>query len=538
MAPTLYGPDGRPIRRQALRVEQGGPTVTGIRSILADHPSEGLTPATIGRLLRDAEAGSTRAYLDLAADIEEKFVQYRAALATRKGQVAELELTVEAHSDDRSDQVAANLVREVLDQPEVSDWSLDLLDAISKGFSACEILWDLSGRDWRPLSLVRRDPRWFRIDPIDGATLRLEDGSPDGEDLHPYKWVVHRPKLTPGPMIRAGLARPAAWLYLFRAFGWRDWLAFIETYGHPIRVGKYGPGASEEDKGVLLRALRNVARDFAASIPEDMVVEFVQSSAQGASQELYNALLDRVDRETSKLVLGQTTTMDAISGGHAVSREHRLVQEDIERADARQLAGTLTRQLVRPLVYLNLGPPPHGHYPQVRIGRPEVWDAQTMMPAIKTFVDMGGTVEASVIRDRLGLPDPPEGDDVELLTAPGRSTDPEPGQPPAADPRAEAAARQLTALLTAARARPADPLSASLDHLSDRALDDWRSLVDPLVDPILATLDRTDSPQAMLAALDALAGEDLVAALRARLAAVIGTADAAGDGGLGDWVDE
>ena len=532
--PTLYGPDGQPIRRQALRAEQGGPTVTGVRSVLADHPSEGLTPSTIGRLLRDAEAGSTRAYLDLAADVIEKLPQYRAAMTTRRLQVSELPITVEAYSDDRADQKAADLARDVLNQPAASQWCYDLLDGLSVGFAACEIDWDVSGRQWWPADLVHNDPRWFRIDPVDGQTLRLEDGSAQGEDLHAFKWVIHRPRLLAGPMIRSGLARPAVWYYLFAAFGWRDWLSFIEVYGHPVRVGRYGRGASEEDRSVLLSAVRNIAADFGAIIPADMALEFVKSDAQASSADLYDRLLDRIDHTLSKLVQGQTLTSDAIAGGHALGREHRLVQGDYERYDAKRLAATLQDQLIKPLIDLNIGPRERGQYPRVTLGRPEQWDPTSMMPAVRAYVELGGRVESSVIRDKLGLPDPPAGDDVGLLAPTGRRAAPGPGQPPAAGPPAEAAARQLIALLTAAQARPADPLAASLDHLSDRALDDWRSLVDPLVEPILETLDRTDSPQAMLAALDVLAGEDLVAALRQRLAAVIGTADAAGDGGLGD----
>jgi phage gp29-like protein len=47
----------------------------------------------------------------------------------------------------------------------------DILDAVGKGFSATEIIWDTAGRDWIPRRLMWRDPRWFMFDWISGEEL-------------------------------------------------------------------------------------------------------------------------------------------------------------------------------------------------------------------------------------------------------------------------------------------------------------------------------------------------------------------------------
>ena len=112
---NLYDAHGNAIRRDILKEELAGPSVTGVRSPLSGHPAQGITPEGIAALLLAAEQGDEQAYLELAEEMEEKDLHYRAVLATRKLQVSGLEITVEAASDDKADVRAADLVRESLD---------------------------------------------------------------------------------------------------------------------------------------------------------------------------------------------------------------------------------------------------------------------------------------------------------------------------------------------------------------------------------------------------------------------------------------
>jgi phage gp29-like protein len=100
-------------------------------------------------------------------------------------------------------------------------------------------------------------------------------------------------------------------------------------------------------------------------------------------------------------VLGQTATTDAIAGGHAVGREHRSVQEDIERADAKALAGILNRDVVRPWMQLSHGPLPA--YPRIRIGRPEHEDLQLLVQAVPALVGVGARIAEAEILAKFGL---------------------------------------------------------------------------------------------------------------------------------------
>jgi phage gp29-like protein len=236
--------------------------------------------------------------------------------------------------------------------------------------------------------------------------------------LPPNKFIAHFHKAKSGLPIRGGLARAASWAWMFKTFSLKDWVIFCEVYGQPLRLGKYGPGASPADKETLFQAVSNIASDCAAIIPDSMAIEFIMANGAGGQAggggQLYRELCDWLDWQVSKAVLGQTTTTDAISGGHAVAREHRQVQQTIMRADARCVAGTLNRQLIPPLVAFNLGP--LERYPRLKIGRTPARDLAARADALSKLVPVGLEVQMSEVRDMLGLADPQPG--AAVLSAP------------------------------------------------------------------------------------------------------------------------
>ncbi|MEZ5752848.1 MAG: DUF935 family protein [Paracoccaceae bacterium] len=192
--------------------------------------------------------------------------------------------------------------------------------------------------------------------------------------------------------------------------------------------------------------MANIAGDCAAIIPETMSIEFVENKSVGASSDLYERRADWLDRQISKAVLGQTTTTDAVSGGHAVSKEHRKVQEDIERADAKALAGILNQDLVRTWVQLEFGARPR--YPRIIIARPEAEDLTRLATSLAALVPLGLRVSESEVRDRFGFSDPKDGEDIlgkapaqpgKPAPTPDQATDTASPPPPEAPPALQAA---------------------------------------------------------------------------------------------------
>lgn len=427
----LLGPDGEPIEAtiQQLREEvadaRGGGPVP-VRQLWPGHPADGITPARLARIMRAADNGDSMAYQELAEEIEERDLHYAGVLGTRKRSVAQLPVIVEAASDDAEAVRHADFVREWLAGGVLQAALFDILDGVAKGFSVHEIVWQTEPGAILPQRLVYRPQRWFEVDQDDGETLLLRDAA-GMLPLSRPKFVIHRHPNKSGQVMRSGVARVAAWAWLYKAFTLKDWAIFVQNYGQPIRVGRYGPEAGSEDRKVLWSAVANIAGDCAAIIPRGMEIEFVEVGNLAEGSKLYRERCDFLDQQMSKLILGQVATTDAIAGGHAVGREHRQVQEDIERFDAGLLTATINRDLVRPIVAYNFGP--QARYPTLRIGRPDDVPLAEIVDTLHKLGPLGMGVEASWLRDKIGAPDPAV--DAEIVG--GRA--PVPAQPPPVPPQ-------------------------------------------------------------------------------------------------------
>lgn len=406
----LLGPDGEPIQRQLLKAEIAAPTLGGTRPTMWDQVAPGLTPHRLASILRAAEEGDHRDYLTLAEEMEERELHYISVLGTRKRALTGLPVVVEAASDASRDQKIADAVREIAEAPMTLDLIDHMTDALGKGYALSEIIWETSASQWRPHAYRARDPRHFLFDRLTGSELRLQDaGVPDGVPLAPFKFVRHVPRLKSGLPLRGGLAKPAAWAFIFKSYTIKDWMAFTEVYGMPLRIGRYGPQATEEDRRRLLTAVRNIGTDAAAIVPEGMAIEFVEVKGGSSRQPVFHGFAEYLDQQMSKLVLGQTMTTDSGSS-MAQAKVHENVRRDILLADARQLSATLDRDLVRPFVDLNFGP--QKVYPRLTLPVVEPEDLTALADNLKKLVPLGLRVSESQVRDKFGLADPDDGEAI------------------------------------------------------------------------------------------------------------------------------
>lgn len=484
----------RPVFRKAdLAREIAGPTVTGMRQAISDHPARDITPVRLALLLRQAEEGDEIPYLELAEEMEEKDLHYRAVLATRKLQVAGLDLAVEAISDKPEDVEAADRCRELF--PVIKPALFDIMDACGKGFSVSEIIWDLSGPVWKPCEIIWRDPRWFGFEPITGRGPYLRDEAGRLTGLAQAKFVVHKVRSKSGLPIRGGIARAAAWAWLFKNFDLKSWVVFCEVYGHPLRLGLYDENASEEQKAILLRAVRDIGADASAIVPRSMEVQFIDAKAQG-NAGVFREFAEYLDMQISKLVLGQTGTTD--TGSRVGTAEaHERVRADIERADADALAATLTRDVLTPFIRLNFGP--ERGVPVLRIRREEAEDLSKLAENLARLAPIcPDLVEVSVIRDKFGWPEPAKG--AVCI-----------GRPDNADEVQVIEKVNGAAGLARQRAEAMPGLLAQedgydwIDGLADESLEGWVPLVRPLREQLEALASQCASYEEFLAGLAKLA---------------------------------
>lgn len=330
----------------------------GPRRVERENVARGLTPARIVAVLREADEGDLVRFASLLDEIEDRDPHIVSVLSTRKRAVANLAWHIEPGGNRAVDRrVAEWVTAKVQGISNLEDGLLDLLDAICKGVAMVEIDWRHQGGELSVASLDYRPQRWFRVDPDDPNQFRLLSTTDpiNGEVLTPDRWVVHQSKAKSGFASQAGLGRVLVWLWLWKSYAMKDWASYSELFAAPMRVGRYPAGASAPDIDDLHSALQKLGVDAVATIADDMKVEFVQAAKDGG--DTYERLMSFCNREVSKAVLGQTlTTEEGKNGARALGQVHDLVRQDLLESDARQLARTLSRDLVAPLVRFQFGP--------------------------------------------------------------------------------------------------------------------------------------------------------------------------------------
>jgi phage gp29-like protein len=497
--PDLVDHLGRPMKRPANKAALSQAVATsGLTSIRQAWTFEtivsGLTPERLARVMRQAAEGDHYDYAILANEMEERDWHYAGALNQRKLAIVELDRIVEAASEDDEDQKIAQAVREAIVEDECfEDLLTGCLDALGKGWAAVEIAWDTGGALWRPASYEWRDPRWFRWDRETGQQLRLIDETDTvfGIELPPNRFAVHLPKLKMGLPVRGGLARLAAWAFLFKFYSVKDWAAYCETYGQPLRLGKYAPNATKEDIDVLYRAVAMIGADCAAVIPQAMQIEFVDAM-KGASMsgaDLYMKFCDWLDRQVSKAVLGQTGTTDMQKGGGlAQAKVLDGVREDLRGSDAKQLSRTVRRAVIEPFVRFNFGP--DAKVPGLKLQADEPEDLEKLAAGLAPFIDRGLKVSASQIREKFKLDEPKGDTDVLQAAAAGGGNLPNDKQVASANRRRLLASTAI-AVNSASAGGQAD--ADQIDQLADPLNEGWEQVMAPLIEPIEHLAQRAGS---------------------------------------------
>ncbi len=374
------------------------------------YPSAGLTPERLAEIFRQADQGDVGRQMELFEEMEEKDAHLASLLQTRKLAVLSLDYEVLPYAKTAEDEDIAGFVREVLQAlPDVEGALLDLLDAIGKGFAVAEIIWQVAGGQARIVEL-RWIPQKRVTFVIDLKPRLLTPEAPwQGVEPPPWKVIYHRFKARSGLAPRAGVLRVVAWMYLLKNYALKDWAAFNEVFGMPLRLGKYDPTASAADREALIRAIRSLGSDAAGVISKSTEIEFVEAASRLSGTNPYQVLADFCNREMSKAILGQTLTSDTAgaTGTYSAARVHAQVRRDLVEADAQMLAVTIREQLIRPLVGFNYGW--DRPCPWFRFKLTEEEDLKTLSEVYRNLKEIGVPLRGDLLAERFGILLPPGG---------------------------------------------------------------------------------------------------------------------------------
>lgn len=209
--------------------------------------------------------------------------------------------------------------------------------AVPYGYSVVEVVWRNDGGRAGIASLAEKPLEWF-IPAADGVNLRWKQQGAgfDGVPVDPRKFLLTvRSGSTRNPYGEALLSR-VYWPWFFRQHGWQFWLRWLERYGTPLLLGK-----TAGDPQVMAD---NLAAALAGSAMAVGQGDDVQAIAPGTGAGHFESFDAAICRRIQKLMLGQTLTTDASTGGSfAAAKVADGVRTDRRNADLRLVAGTVQR---------------------------------------------------------------------------------------------------------------------------------------------------------------------------------------------------
>lgn len=376
-----------------------------------DYPSAGLTPSKLAAILREADDGSLSTAMQLFEEMEEKDAHLYSVANTRRLALTGLDWQIVSAADVRRDidrtlaDQAATHCRDVLTRLESLDDNLQHLAlALGRNVAVSEIVWDVVDGELQPVELVPVDFARLVFDELDQLRILTDEQPDEGIAPPPNKFIIHTPHSVSGHPQRGGLLRVTALAYLAKNLSLKDWLIFAEVFGMPIRVARYEPSASAEEKRELLTMLESLGSNAAGIFSRAVELQIVEAN-RGTAGPPYEKLLEFLNREMSKAWLGQTLTTDVSGqrGSLAATQVQDEVRKDILADDLRKEGRTIRRDLLGPITRLRFGDRAPVPFFCRRPRRPT--DARELADILDVAVNqLGVSVPQDWARDVLGIP--------------------------------------------------------------------------------------------------------------------------------------
>ncbi|HDR1165642.1 TPA: DUF935 family protein [Pasteurella multocida] len=324
------------------------------REIASTGDGQDITKGYVGELaqpedgvLRGRGKGDLSLYESVLSDEEVKrtFTQRQDALIAK-------EWSVEPASDEKQDIQAADFIR---------NWVNDIgFDRITKlmhygifyGYAVAELIYRVNDEGKYIADIKVRNRRRFRFTPKGELRLLTRENQTSGiECPAPYFWSFCTGADHDDEPYGIGLAHWLYWLSYFKRNSVKFWLIFLDKFGMPTAVGRYGKNADETARNKLLAAIESIQSDSGIIVPTDMPIELLSAGRTGSAS--YKELYDTMNEGIQRVVLGQTSSSGGTPGRLGNDELQEKVLESIIKADADVICESFNRGPVTWLTQMN-----------------------------------------------------------------------------------------------------------------------------------------------------------------------------------------
>lgn len=234
---------------------------------------------------------------------------------------------------------------EIFEQPWFETFCKEVINSRFYGYSLIQ-LGDVTSNGFDGVEAVKRE----YVDPIRRG---VKKGIYETINLVSFDDPIYKPWLIFVDSKDLGLFNQCAPLVIWKKNAYQFWSNFGELFGVPWRVGK----TNVEDKvrrQNMYKMLEDMGSAPYAVIDEEDELNLIESQKTDAHQ-VFSGLIEKADSGISKLILGQTMTMDNGSS-RSQAEVHERVGDYIILSDKKLLKRVVNFELIPRMVRLGLIP--------------------------------------------------------------------------------------------------------------------------------------------------------------------------------------
>lgn len=323
------------------------------REIAASGDGQDITKGYVGSLaypedtvLRGRGFGDLKLYEQVLSDEE-----VSSTLQQRRNAMIAREWKVDAASDSPQDVEAAEFIRGWLNNVGFDRISGLMHYGVFYGYAVAELVYRIE--DGKYVADIKvRNRRRFRFTPQGELRLLVRDNQSTGiECPAPYFWHFCTGADHDDAPYGIGLAHWLYWPSMFKRNGVKFWLIFLEKFGMPTAVGRYGKNASPTEQAKLLQATQAIQVDSGIIVPDGMPIELLEASRSGTGD--YKSLWDTMNESIRRVVLGQTSSSGGTPGRLGNDDLQEQVLKAIVKADSDVICESFNRGPVKWLTMMN-----------------------------------------------------------------------------------------------------------------------------------------------------------------------------------------
>jgi phage gp29-like protein len=332
-----------------------------------------LGPATLGRILRDADRGAIKDFVDLC-DRMLSDATVKAAYESRLSAVSASQWIVEPGDPtgdparDRYAPDAAAFVERVFrdigatsasgDYCEVGGFEQavsDLMDGVGKSLAVREIDWQFVANTWVPARLRFVHARRFKYSEA-WEPLLVDTGDTvhaAGIPLEPGKFIVHSPRPVAGYPTMTCAMRAVVWPFVIKKWVVQFWLDGAERFAWPFIWAAVRPDTPDEMRERYLSMLKKLSTGHVGVFDAGSEVKLTESTAKDGGT--WRELASFLNAEISKGVQGMADAAEASKiGAYGAVKARKGISVDPRIArDERDIAGTIRAHLTYWVLWFN-----------------------------------------------------------------------------------------------------------------------------------------------------------------------------------------